>query len=225
MPNEDDEKVGEARVVRSNYGSNSHKSRDKAAKPEKPKVEKLISGEAIQKKKSLGSRISDTFRGDDAKGVGNYIIFEVILPAAKATISDAVSQGIERLLFGEQAKSRSRSNIRGSNYTAYNRSYPGRSTDTRDERGNRSISNRGRSTHNFSEITLADRGEAESVLDALSDLIDQFDVASVADLYSLVGITGAFTDNKWGWYDLKGADISRVRDGYLLQLPPTEEIE
>jgi hypothetical protein len=43
--------------------------------------------------------------------------------------------------------------------------------------------------------------------------------ASISDLYELVGITANFTDNKWGWTDLRSSSVSRARDGYLLNLP------
>ena len=34
-------------------------------------------------------------------------------------------------------------------------------------------------------------------------------------------VTVNFTDNKYGWKDLSSASVSRVRDGYLLNLPRT----
>ena len=41
----------------------------------------------------------------------------------------------------------------------------------------------------------------------------------MADLYDMVNITGDYTDTKWGWYDLRGAGVERIRSGYLLDLP------
>jgi hypothetical protein len=74
--------------------------------------------------------------------------------------------------------------------------------------------------HDFNEIVLESRGEAEQVIDQLIEIISQYQAASVADLYALVGVTSAYTDGKYGWTDLRGAGVSHVRGGlYLLNLP------
>lgn len=206
---------------KNNYPGNSHKAKGKVVekdKPEeeKPKVQKVTTGTVVQRKKGLGRKVAETFAGDDAHSVGNYILFDVILPAAKAMISDAASQGVERLLFGETSRSRTRTV--GGSHTSYNRMY----TPNREDRPSspsRNMSHRARATHDFDEIVLSTRVEAEEVLDCLGDLISNYDVASVADLYELVGITGSFTDDKWGWSSIAGATVSHVRSGYLLNLP------
>lgn len=209
--------------VKLNYPGNSHKERDTPDKPEGRKpLEKIITGEAAQKKKTLGQKIAETFTGDDAQSVGSYILFDVVIPTVKTMISEAVSQGAERLLFGDSSR-RSLGNRRPQQHTSYNKMYTARSEPSRSE--GRSISQRGRATHDFDEIVLESRGDAETVLDRLGDLIADYDVATVSDLYDLVGITGSFTDDKWGWFDLRGASVTRVRAGYLLNLPKTAPID
>ena len=60
----------------------------------------------------------------------------------------------------------------------------------------------------------------------LDDLIDQYGVVSVADLYDLVGLTSTnYTDNKYGWTDLRHAEVRRDRDGYLLRMPKATPIK
>lgn len=86
------------------------------------------------------------------------------------------------------------------------------------------MSRSAQATHNFDEIILESRAEAETVLERLIDTIDTFDVATVSDLYDLVGISGSFVDSQWGWTDLRDASLRRVRDGYLLNLPKTDRI-
>lgn len=49
--------------------------------------------------------------------------------------------------------------------------------------------------------------------------MDRYGVVSVADMYDLCGMTCNYTDNKYGWKSLARADISRVRDGYMIKLP------
>jgi hypothetical protein len=93
------------------------------------------------------------------------------------------------------------------------------------EYGQHTISARTRAHHEFDDLILATRGEAEDVLDQMHELIDLYDQATVADLYSLVGIPGPYTDNTWGWYDLSNASVRHVRGGYMLVLPRTQAIE
>jgi hypothetical protein len=58
----------------------------------------------------------------------------------------------------------------------------------------------------------------------MDQLIEKYETVSVADLYELLGVTSSYTDEKWGWVDLREATIRRVRDGYLLDLPKPESL-
>lgn len=87
------------------------------------------------------------------------------------------------------------------------------------------MSRQARARHNFDEIVLDQRSEAEDVIDRLFDLVSRYESASVADLYELVGLSSVHTDNRWGWTDLTGAGVSRIRGGYLLDLPEPEPLD
>lgn len=219
MPEQERKKVATSTP---NYPSNSNKNKERHATGGvgEKKIERVTTNEVVQRRKPLGRKIIENFTGDDVQSVGSYILMEVLLPAAKTMISDAASQGVERLLFGD-SRPRSGNTRIGGGYTSYNRMYGGSSR--RDEP--RTISRSARANHDFGEVILQTRGEAENVLDRLQDLVDQYDVATVSDLYELVGITGSFTDDKWGWTDLRGASVRRVRDGYLVELPRTTPID
>ena len=78
---------------------------------------------------------------------------------------------------------------------------------------------RTRTGYNYDDIILETRGEAEEVLERMEELIETYGIVSVADLYDLVGITGNYTDNKYGWTNIRNAEPVRVRDGYMLKLP------
>jgi len=220
--------------ARSNYPSNTNKEKAGEVVPatkvtsesERAPLEKVISGNAVQRKKSLGSKIAETFAGDDAQSVGQYILFDVVIPATKNLISDMVSQGIERLLFGD-ARGRIQVDRRVGGRTGYNKMYNGGLSRERDreEPRSRSLSNRARATHDFGEILMETRGEATEVLDRLMLQVEEYDVATVADLYNLVGISGTFQDEKFGWTDLRGSEVVRVRNGYVLRLPRTTDLD
>ena len=66
--------------------------------------------------------------------------------------------------------------------------------------------------------------EAEEVITKMDELIDTYGMVSVADLYDLVGKTSEYTDNKYGWTNIRTAEVIRVRDGYMLKLPKVTPI-
>jgi hypothetical protein len=216
------------------FPANSHSSkgaRDNRAEIEKKtdekKVTRVVEGEVVRRKKPLGRRFMETFIGGDTKGVWSYVLFDVLIPAAKDMAADAVSQGIERMLFGEVRSTSRRGGYRpgGSNtYVSYNRYSSSSNPIVRRHEERRSISPRSRAMHDFQEIILATRPEAELVIERLFDLVDKYNHATVADLYDLVGVSSEYTDNNFGWTDIRGASVVRVSNGYLLDLPRPEPI-
>lgn len=202
----------------------TYPSNTKMERPAEKKLEKVISGTATQKKLGIRKRLTDTFLEDNTQSVGDYVLFDILVPAAKSMITDMISGGLEMLLFGSRRGTRT--NREGPrSYVNYN-SLSYRSPSNRDVRQPRQdMSRAGRARHDFGEIVLETRGEAEEVLSNLVDLTLDYGTASVADLYDLVGITSNFTDNKYGWTDLRSASVSRVRGGYVINLPRTQQIE
>ena len=180
-------------------------------------VERITSGDAVRRKKSLRKQFSETFVAGDAKTAIRYVIFDVLLPAAKDMIVDAGAQGIEKLIFGDSRRRGSGSPQAGpTGYVSYNRQSMGNNRFTSPQRA---MSRQARATHNFDEIILEDRSDAEEVINRLFDLVSHYETATVADLYELVGLASTHTDHKWGWTDLHGAGVSRIRGGYLVDLP------
>lgn len=207
------------------YPANSHKARALPADGEK-KIEKVTVGEVVRRKKPFGRRLSELFFGGDAQSAASYVFMDVLLPALKDMAAEAVSQGVDRIIFGESRTGSRRSGggyrPTGQNgYVSYNRSYSPTPRDGHRE-DPREISRRARSSHNFDEIVLATRVEAQEVIGRLFDLVSQYESATVADLYELCGISGQYTDEKWGWTDIRGAGVVRVAGGYLLDLPRPE---
>lgn len=52
------------------------------------------------------------------------------------------------------------------------------------------------------DIFLSSKVEAEEVITRLKELMTQFGVVLLMDLYDLVDIRSSFEDSKWGWDDL-----------------------
>lgn len=205
-----------------NYSGNSKKDKEEAEK-DTPRVEKVVEGEVIQRKKPLARRIADTFTGEDIHSVGEFVIFEVIIPATKNLITEVVKEGIERMMFPGGMASRPGSFRSPS--TA-NRGLYSTTSRLSSSQPVPQMSYRGRATHDFQEIILPSRVEAQEVLEGLVGCIEEFGWATVKDLYDLVGVTGSFIDHKWGWTDLRQAGVRRLpRGGFLLELPRPIQID
>lgn len=205
------------------FPSNSNKSKQEQQETEASTrtFTKITDGKAVKKSKPIGRRIAETFIGDDVDSVWQYILWDVVVPAAKTTISDAVSSGIEMLLFGETRRRPANiSRNRGESYVSYSKYYA-----DKDRQSNRPRLASERRAYLNDEIILESRSDAENVLDTLADNIDRYGVTSVADLYQLVGIQSQSTDNRYGWEDLRQARVQRTRDGYLLDLPKARPID
>jgi hypothetical protein len=208
------------------YPSNSRKNREapRASAPDPKNVEKIITGKVLRRKKRLSQRVGQSFLAEDigdGDGILEFIVTDVLIPAAKHMIYDAFTMGLERSLWGIKSRIASRSDRPGG-YMPYNRV---RRSPSAAEYGQHVLSPRTKARHEFDDLILMTRGEAEEVLDQLIELIELYDQATIADLYSLVGQSGEFTDNKWGWYDLSNASVRHVRGGYMLVLPRTQAID
>lgn len=200
------------------YKPNSHKykAEQKAAETAEKKVEKVVTGKVKTKKKSEGSKIRDVFISEDAANVKSYVLMDVLVPAIKKAVADIVTDGISMLLYGDTSHGSKRSTASTVSYRNY---YDKRDDDRRYGSRTRTVG------YSYDDIILESRGEAEEVLTRLCEAIDTYTVVSVADLYDLVGVSGNYTDNKYGWTNLRNADIIRVKDGYLLKLPKALPIE
>ena len=199
------------------YPSNSKANKRDPEQKDDKNIERVTSGEAIRKKKSLGKHLRETFIAGDLKSSIRYVTFDILLPTIRDMLWEAGSGGIEKLIFGDSRRRGSTTPQSGpTGYVSYNR-YS--TTGSRMSSPQRAMSRMARSRHDFDEIVLDSRVEAEEVIERLFDLVSRYETATVADLYELVGLPSSHTDNKWGWTDLQGTGVSRVRDGYLLDLP------
>ena len=190
------------------YKSNSNRSK------EENKLEKIVKGPVITRKKTGFDKLKSDFISDDAKNIKSYVFGEVLIPAIKKAISDIVTDGISILLYGESRGNNRRSTADRVSYRSYyDNNYDCRSSIVRS------------SNYSYDDIILNSRGEAEDVLVRMDELMETYGLVRVADLYDLVGITGNYTDNKYGWTNIRNAEIVRVRDGYMIKMPRAVPID
>lgn len=197
----------------------------KAEATQPKRVERVTSGDAVRRKPSLGKQFKHTFFGGDAKTAATYMLLNVLLPSAQEMFLETLQAGMERLVYGESRPRRGPGPMGSAlGHVAYNRM--ARSQGPPGGGGPPAISRRARSQHAFDEIIIESRVEAEQVLESMFDILSKYESVTVADLYELTGVASSHTDHKWGWTDLRGARIGRVRGGggYLLDLPGPEPL-
>lgn len=207
-------------------------SRKAEPRVEVKQIERVTSATARRRKQPLGKKFAHVFFGGDARTAAEYMIGHVLIPAAKEAIVEAAASGFEKLVYGD---SRPRRGSRygapqsgPSGYVNYQQRGPMgvRPAEVGPPSQPNRLSRRARARHDFDEVVINTRQEAEEVLERLYDALDKYDSVSVADLYMLTGIKSDHTDYKWGWRSLAGAQVARVRSGgYLLDLPEPEHLE
>ena len=192
------------------YDSNSFKSANENSSEEKKF--QPIDGKVIVRKKGALKKFFDNILSDEPDSVKTYVIQEVLIPGIKKAISDIISNGTDIILYGETRKNKPSSNTTGSriSYGSYSSYY---SQPQKSESAKKDSNEFGQ------DIILDTRGRAENVLLQLEEAIERYKMVSIADLNDILGITGSYTDCKYGWYDLSTAQIIRVKEGFLIKLP------
>lgn len=206
------------------YAGNSNKSKtvgDKIAVPaetRKPK-EKVITGEVIVKEPGIGTRFKGIFFGGDFDTAARYVAAEVLLPALRNLLVDAVSKGADRLIYGDNGPRR-RSAITTSyaprvqyNNPAATRAY------LPDQAPRWKESDSGKAAPTWIVGTKAD---ADLISERVMDIVDAYQIVSQADVLDMLGLPSTAIDNKWGWDGLPTIGVKQVREGWEISFPPME---
>lgn len=198
------------------YKPNSHKSKEEA-QPSDKKIEKVVAGKVKAKKKSEIRKFADIFIPEDVESVKSYVVMDVLIPSLKKAIDDIVSNGIHMFLYGETGGPVQRTPGGRVNYNQLS------SQNNSRQNYNQSYT---RTNYHYDDVLIDNRGEAHEVLARMDELIMEYGMVSVADFYDLVGVTGNYTDNKYGWYDIRSAQVVRTRDGsYMIKLPRAVQLK
>lgn len=187
--------------------------------PKEKKVESVINGdEFVSRKRSVAKKLGDILLNGDAQDVKSYLINDVLIPSVKETIFELASKGLDMLLFGGSGtRPSSKSNqtyISYNNYSNQRRTQHERSTRRYDE-----------PKFNDEELIFREPGPAYVVLEKMMAIFEEYHIVTKADLNDIMNRTGNFTDNNWGITDMSGATVSRVRGGYLLNLPRWKHLD
>ena len=191
------------------YESNSFKSREDAKTTEEARktMDKIVTSPVKVKKKNGFAKLFGNIISENAEDVKTRIIKDVVFPAIRKVISDTV----DTLLYGDTRRGGT-TNASKVSYRSYYDSNRYSEPRTRDLVP-------ARSSFDYDDIVFDNRGEADMVLSTLDDAISEYGSVRVSDLYDCCGISCDYTANKYGWTDLRNAEIVRTRDGYKLRMP------
>lgn len=183
------------------------------------KKQKVIKGTATIRKKPLGKRIAELFGAESGQNIFDYLIGDILIPAAKNTLSDFVSEGVDMAL-GIDTRRRRRDPRDRYGRVDYGVAYRG---DRRDDRRRDERDRRDRTPSTYEDIIFETRADANRAIGSMCDIIESYGQASIGDLFDAAGISGGdYTDRRWGWYNISTARITPVRGGYMLDLPKPE---
>lgn len=158
----------------------------------------------------------------EQKGVKNEILFsikELIVQIIQNTIAPALQDmgynafdQVSRTLF-HQGVNRNNGNNRSSNGTynyskAWNNAQQGNAVFVGDK-------------FSIDSIVFQTRGDAESTLRGLQNILNSDGVVRVSALYEMIGQSNvSYTCNSYGWTNLNGVRVMRtVSGGWIIQLP------
>lgn len=191
------------------FPSNSHKPKDTAV-PEK-KLEKIITGSVRPKKKNNLEKFAEIFLPEDVDNATDYIVRDILVPAGKKALSEI----LDTFLYGSRGRSEKGTNASRVSYRSYYDD--GRSNNRRPASAPRATA-----SYSYEDVIFDNRGEAEEVLMKMEECISTYGMVTVRDFYDLVGVTGNYTDHKYGWLDLHAAHVVRLRmgeNGYVIKFP------
>lgn len=195
-----------------NYPSNSFAEKEAKENARAKKVDKPIVSGKVKKKNAL-QKASDSIFSEDVSNVKTYILRDVLLPAFKKLIDDVVSDGIHMILYGDSG--------RGARPSQGSRVLYG-SCYNNNNRRDYAPEPRTRNGLDYDTVTFNSRSDAEAVLNAMDDIIAQYQMVSVADFYDLSDVsTNNYMLNNYVWTeaDIRRAVVVRGYDGWQIKLP------
>lgn len=187
------------------FKPNSHKYKQEQkqnTEREKKFTKPVVTGPVKTKKKS---KFAETFLADDVSTLGSFFVKEKIIPGIKTLVVEAV----DIFLNGTSSRTSFR------NTRAGGVSYIDYSSKTIAPQVTSSTS----AGFAYENIVVATRAEAEEILTRLDEAIEAYTMVSIADLYDLINMPSDYTDQKYGWKNLRSAEALRVAGGYWLKFP------
>lgn len=195
-------------------------------------VQPVASGKV--KKKSLGTKVKETFLTSDLPDVKSNIVNDILIPSAKNMVLDAVRSitnsiagTVELTLFGKISRGIGSGPHVGSigSRIRYEDAYRGGGA-------RRELTSTQRATFAIDEIVFEGidivngiernpRQQAQAVIDSMIDHIEMYTYATVRDFYDFCGVTTRdYTESSYGWRSFSGARAEPISGGrYIIVCP------
>lgn len=203
-------------------------------------------GAGTLKKKSLGTKMKETFISTNLPDIKGNIVKDIFIPSAKNMVLDAIRSiatgtvgAAEMMLFGHTSGRRisSYSNRSGRDYSTIS-SRIRYESDSRSVRSTRSLTPEQRASFRFDSIIFdrvidgedgRPKGPKQQALDVIENMIEWINMygeASVQIFYQFAGQTSYdYTETVWGW---KNFDMARVEElpgnAFMIVCPRPEYI-
>jgi hypothetical protein len=190
-------------------------------------IEKVVKGAVVVKKPGIGSKLKSIFVATDIRGVMNYVTYEIIIPATRNLIADTAKSAVDRMFYGESRFPRPPGG-RGqgiiSRYS-YNAPVQREREGYRDPRTAPPGPSAGPRRSDMIEFYLASKQEADEVLATMYDVLNVHESVLMSELKTMLDLDSTYTDQLWGWTDLRGSVVRQDRVGWTIDLPKPEPIQ
>lgn len=168
-----------------------------------------------EKKDSFLMKTLGAFFTNNLENIGEYIWKEVVVPAGKDMISNAGKKALDLIIYGDASKTQTSSynSNNGSKYKqAYQQQQASQQKHVNVPRGS---------------VMVDTEQQGKDILKRLdNDLKRTNQPVNIPDLYDCYNaVTNktdyvvSYTDAKWGWYDLRSAEVVYTRDGWMVKMP------
>lgn len=208
-----------------NYVRNTAAETPSADGPEET-IKPIVTGKVVRKPQSLGRKFNKAFFGMGFRETVDDVLWNVIIPDARHMAEDIITGAVRRAIWGESRPTRGSdlygraTNFIASRHTNYARQYQVPSRPVQADPPPREIGRQERKYHNFDELVIPTRHDAERVLENMYLVLDSYQRVTVAAFYSMLDISPDQTDNTWGWTDLMSSEVRRHSSGgYYIRLP------
>lgn len=221
-----------------NDESGEPKTAPKGPKAEKKPLDPVVTGEVKTKKRRRpGRKIKEVMIATDLPSLTEFVIYDIVVPQAKALFVDMVTGSANRAMWGLGSRWRSGGAVippqmpgQASRFSMpYNqpvnrqRTGPPMPPHMGGQQAPPVQERRGRSSQ-VEDFILSSKAEAMTVLERMGDCLREDGVVTVAQLKQLCGQPWEFTDDNWGWMSLPGTNIIMTNLGYAIQLPPPQAL-
>jgi len=201
------------------FNGNSNASRQNKVNAEIPEEKGItpITDHVKIRKSSEFKKFTKQFISEDISSVKGHIISDVVIPSIQKLVSDLIRNTVDGIIYGVRGIKSDSPGMRN----IYNYNKAGLSYYSGGVPLNQIPQSQYARGINYSvnDVEFADRGDAEEVLYALRDSIERYGLVSIGDFYDMISQKHTHTDLKYGWRDLRDAEVVRMRGAFQIKFP------